>query len=132
MALHLLMYFTHWINLFLRSPDSPTYRPTASHARWIFVLLLRIDDYISPDDMNLLRNLARACLALIKHLVSKRMTSLPCSDSSATGAGTGEQFMSEQACWIIISAIVSVWSQHDLWTDAGAVLTGIEPTAFNR
>jgi hypothetical protein len=74
--------------------------------------------------MNLLRNLARACLALIKHLVSKRMTGSHYFGSS-TDAGAGEQFMGEQACWIIISAIVSVWSQRDLWTDAVGVFTSI-------
>ncbi|KAG6833939.1 hypothetical protein H0H87_007950 [Tephrocybe sp. NHM501043] len=53
-ALHLLMYFTHWINVHLQRPD-PSSRPIETHARWIFALLTKVDEVlISPDDMNLL------------------------------------------------------------------------------
>src|ERR1700733_7803407 len=61
MALHLLMYFAHWFNLYLQQPD-PTSLPLEAHARWIFALLSKVEDHISADDMSLLRNLARACL----------------------------------------------------------------------
>ncbi|KJA29872.1 hypothetical protein HYPSUDRAFT_126273 [Hypholoma sublateritium FD-334 SS-4] len=104
-ALHLLMYFTHWINHYLSSPGSEAYLPTDSHARWVFCLLSRIDDFISPDDMNLLRNLARACIALLKY-IKKQETSL---DSS---------LMSEPSCWILVSTVAEIWKQKDLWLDA--------------
>ncbi|KAG6903457.1 hypothetical protein C0995_005480 [Termitomyces sp. Mi166 len=67
MALHLLMYFAHWINVHLQQPHASS-RPLETHARWIFALLTKVDDYISADDMNLLRILARACIALLKEL----------------------------------------------------------------
>jgi len=74
-SLHLVMYFTYWFNLYLKSLDSdandndnntaPTYIPTDIHMRWIFALLTRIDLFCSADDMSCLRDLARACIALI-------------------------------------------------------------------
>ncbi|KAF9453048.1 hypothetical protein P691DRAFT_793511 [Macrolepiota fuliginosa MF-IS2] len=123
MALHLIMYFTHWINLHLREPDSPTYRPTNTHARWIFSLLLRIDDYISADDVNLLRNLARACLAFLKITFVGRMKGTP---SGPSAGAPSVQVMDAKACWIIVSAIVGIWGQRDLWMDAEDLLAGIE------
>ena len=116
MALHLLMYFTHWINLHIQAPDSSHY-PIESHARWIFSLLSRIDDYVSADDMHLLRNLARACLGLLKELEQERP--LPQSDA-ALPASPGK--MRESSCWIIITTIATVWKQRDLWIDAEDLL----------
>ncbi|KAF8165513.1 hypothetical protein B0H34DRAFT_671336 [Crassisporium funariophilum] len=115
MALHLLMYFTHWINVHLQAPNHSSL-PTESHARWILSLLSRIDDYISADDMNLLRNLARACLGLLREIKQKH-------NSSSTYLGPlGLKPMGETSCWIIITAVAGVWKQHDLWMDAEAML----------
>lgn len=118
MALHLLMYFTFWIHRYLREPDLPKYRITNTHARWICSLLLRIDSYISADDMNLLRNLARACLAFIKIAISER-TQGTCSElKTPNGPMQETQAMGKQACWLIVSGIVGIWGQKDLWTNA--------------
>lgn len=117
MALHLLLYFTYWINLYLQASDS-SYLPTESHGRWIFSLLSRIDDYISADDMHLLRNLARACLGLLKKLKQEKL--LPQSDT-ALGSGSAGK-MRESSCWIIITSIATVWKQRDLWIDAEDLL----------
>ncbi|KAJ7721160.1 hypothetical protein DFH07DRAFT_302155 [Mycena maculata] len=103
MALHLLMYFTHWTNLHMQ-PEKLC-RVTQTHARWIFVLLSRVDDYISADDMHLLRNLARAYLALLKDLT--RSTERLAADDINPGS-----------CWLIISTVVGIWGQRDLWMDA--------------
>ena len=113
MALHLLMYFTFWINLYLQASDSSHF-PTESHARWIFSLLSRIDDYISADDMHLLRNLARACLGLLKELRQERPS--PHLDAALHIANPGK--MRESSCWLIITAIATVWKQRDLWIGA--------------
>ncbi|KAH6915067.1 hypothetical protein BKA70DRAFT_1396353 [Coprinopsis sp. MPI-PUGE-AT-0042] len=117
-ALHLLMYFTHWLNCHLQHSDSVSYLPRESHARWIFSLLSRIDDHISADDMSLLRNLARACLGLLDHLIARRI--LP-----RVGASSSQDLdlMTERSCWIILSLIVNVWKQRDLWMDAANILT---------
>ncbi|KAH9482756.1 hypothetical protein JR316_0004856 [Psilocybe cubensis] len=112
-ALHLLMYFTHWINLYLKEPEPQQHLPTECHARWIFVLLSRIDDFISSDDLHLLRNLARACLALLGHIKKQQQTS-SCKPPSKR--------MGENACWIIITTIAGVWKQRDLWMDAESIL----------
>jgi len=106
------MYFTYWINVYLKAPESNNYLPTESHARWIFSLLSRIDDFISADDMNLLRNLARACLALLEQIKQKGNPQLSASNSSPSGK------MHESSCWIIITLVADNWKQRDLWMDA--------------
>ncbi|KAF7352617.1 hypothetical protein MVEN_01227300 [Mycena venus] len=91
MALHLLMYFTYWTNLHMQ-PEKRC-RVTQTHARWIFVLLSRVDDYISADDTHLLRNLARAYLALLK-------------DSIHSGTeGVSAEDINPGCCWLIISTV---------------------------
>jgi hypothetical protein len=122
MSLHLLMYFTHWINQQLSYPSSS--QLTETHARWIFVLLSRIEDHIAADDMSLLRNLARACLGLIKVAISQRSMSVELEEQPNVGHSNEKcnEVMAERSCWIIISAVVGVWGQRDLWMDAEAML----------
>ncbi|KAF9057975.1 hypothetical protein BJ165DRAFT_1314207, partial [Panaeolus papilionaceus] len=106
-AIHLLMYFTHWMNLYLNSPYDKTFLPTKTHARWILCLLSRVDDIVCADDMNLLRNLARAVLAFLK-VTRKNQENIYNSPG----------VMSEQWCWIIITVVADVLKQRDLWMDA--------------
>ncbi|KAK0490796.1 hypothetical protein IW261DRAFT_1601581 [Armillaria novae-zelandiae] len=115
MSLHLLMYFTHWINLHLDDERSPPFPRLAEvHAQWIFFLLTRVDDYISADDMSSLRNLARACLALLKILLHEEQEARP------NGSSIGKS-----SCWIIISTVAGIWGQQDLWMDAEGMLNSI-------
>ncbi|KAK0206329.1 hypothetical protein DFS33DRAFT_1381442 [Desarmillaria ectypa] len=115
MSLHLLMYFTHWINLHLDDERSPPFPRLAEvHAQWIFFLLTRVDDYISADDTSLLRSLARACLALLKVLLYEEKQAEP------KGSGIGKN-----SCWIIISTVAGIWGQQDLWIDAEEMLNSI-------
>ena len=58
--------------------------------------------------MNLLRNLARACLALLKQI--KQMGNPPIFTSSRK--------IHESSCWIVIALVADNWKQRDLWTDA--------------
>lgn len=85
-------------------------RVTQTHARWIFFLLSRIDDYISADDQHLLRNLARAYLALLKDLIH-----------SKTEGGSVDE-IDPRCCWLIISTVVGIWGQRDLWMDAEDII----------
>lgn len=122
MAIHLLMYFAHWINLYLQQPD-PAARPLESHARWIFVLLTKVEDNISADDMSLLRNLARSCLGLLQELIGTRRVLVKSEDLDGLNSeGDDQDIMSERACWIIVCIIIGVWAQRDLWTDAEDML----------
>ncbi|KAG5651382.1 hypothetical protein H0H81_008881 [Sphagnurus paluster] len=125
MALHLLMYFTHWINLHLQRPD-PSSRPIETHARWIFALLSKIDDQLSADDMSLLRNLARACIALLKELLQNQTPSIKVENPATLDRHGG--YMSSRSCWIILSAVAGVWAQRDLWNDAEDMLKSLGPT----
>ncbi|KDQ64309.1 hypothetical protein JAAARDRAFT_118826 [Jaapia argillacea MUCL 33604] len=124
LAIHLLMYFTNWMNHYLRHSEDTANRLTDVHARWIFALLTRIEDDLCADDMSLLRNLARACTGLVKEHVWKK------SLLASAGVGqeetrTSEPLMGERSCWMIIAAIVGVWGQRDLWMDAESMLAGI-------
>jgi Survival motor neuron (SMN) interacting protein 1 (SIP1) len=122
------MYFAHWINVHLAQPDVLSSRMTDSHAQWIFVLLSRIEDHILADDMSLLRNLARASIALLKQSIRKRNLGDKAEETSTVGGEdvveSKDHYMSERSCWIIITTIASVWGQRDLWMDVDAMLAG--------
>lgn len=121
------MYFTHWINVHLAQPDLSSSRMSEVHARWIFVLLSRVDDYITADDISLLRNLARASLALLKELMQKKH--LHDAEQVSKVSQDEEEYddlnMSERSCWILITAIAGVWGQKDLWMDVDTMLAGL-------
>ncbi|KZT13029.1 uncharacterized protein LAESUDRAFT_710129 [Laetiporus sulphureus 93-53] len=119
-ALHLLMYFTYWINLQLEHPNSQ-HEISETHARWMFVLLSRVEDYISADEMSLLRNLARACIRWIGE--SKRLQDVEATTESPAPAPSR---MDERSCWMVITAVVGIWGQKDLWMDAEAVLAKLQ------
>ena len=92
----------------------------------MFSLLTRISDFVSSDDMNLLRNFIRACIALLGVLVQKRISSGgPEEYEKLCFTKTGATSISEQSCWMIISIAVGVWAQRDLWDDVEATLGGI-------
>ncbi|KAJ7904716.1 hypothetical protein B0H14DRAFT_3851096 [Mycena olivaceomarginata] len=107
-ALHLLMYF-HALGPTSTCSRRNADRVTQTHARWIFVLLSRVDDYISADDMHLLRNLARAYLALLKDLIHSKMERVAEDINAAS-------------CWLIISTVVGIWGQRDLWMEAEEIM----------
>ena len=91
----------------------------------MFSLLTRIGDFVSSDDMNLLRNFVRACISLLGTLVQKRVSSGgPEEYEKLCFAETGTA-VSEQSCWIIISIAIGVWSQWDLLDDVEVTLCGI-------
>ncbi|KAJ3841515.1 hypothetical protein EV361DRAFT_904866 [Lentinula raphanica] len=129
MALHLLMYFTYWINQHLTPDRQPPFpRPTQAHLQWIFALLTRVEDYISADDMNLLRKLARACIALLKTFICERTFLIP--DSGVNGDNTPDKeeknnATDQAACWMIISVVIGIWGQRDLWLDAEDMLKNL-------
>jgi hypothetical protein len=154
------MYFAHWINLHLEHHDtttamtanaapSPPYYPiTQSHGMWMFSLLSRVEDFVSSDDMSLLRNLARGCIGLIRRRRAReaaQRTATPLAPRPPLPAATpsqpqedegsprgkheagpkrsaeervGNQAISEASCWLIVAAVVGVWGQRDLWMDA--------------
>ena len=120
-AFHLLKYFIHWIET-----DPEQSKLTETHARWMFSLLTRIGDFVSSDDMNLLRNFVRACISLLGVLVRKRVS---LGGSEEYGklhfVEEGETSISEQSCWMIVSITIGVWAQRDLWDDVEVTLRGI-------
>ncbi|UZJ52603.1 hypothetical protein CBS101457_001923 [Exobasidium rhododendri] len=79
------------------------------HSRWLFSLLAHLDDQLVGDDINVLRILARACLACI---VQSRFT------KSVGEQEEGDTLRHELGAWMIICAIAGVWGQHDLWEES--------------
>ncbi|KAI0307188.1 hypothetical protein B0F90DRAFT_1686026 [Multifurca ochricompacta] len=149
-SLHLVMYFTHWFNSYLDSLDgnskknndtsTTAYTPTDVHMRWVFALLTRVDIFCSADEISCLRNLARACQALISVVRRRNMKSSPLSayykrpgrsietDPSKTETNVvmspENSFgtLSECSMWFVFCAVASVWGQRDLWSDAEEAL----------
>lgn len=118
------MYFTHWINNHVQRADHTVFPPKNAHARWIFALLSRIDPIIGADEMNLLRNLARACLALLKLSIERELA------PSTSKAAEIPDSMSKESCWMILSLVVHVWKQKDLWMDAESMLAKFPVTTM--
>ncbi|TFK92826.1 hypothetical protein K466DRAFT_538980 [Polyporus arcularius HHB13444] len=119
-ALHLLMYFGHWIDRRLEEGSLPYTDITQSHGRWIFSLLSRVDDWISGDETSLLRGLARGCMGL---MAESRRRPVP---ADATKTGDATELIDERSCWMIITAITGLWGQTDLWADAESMLSSVE------
>ncbi|TBU23505.1 hypothetical protein BD311DRAFT_703794 [Dichomitus squalens] len=116
-AMHLLMYFGHWINTRVEEGHLPYTDITEAHARWIFALLSRVDDWISGDETSLLRNLARGCLEL---MVERRKR--PVAEESPEEPPA----IDERSFWLIVTVIIGIWGQTDLWTDAESMLSKVE------
>jgi hypothetical protein len=77
------------------------------HSRWLFALLVHLDDQLVGDDISVLRILARACIACI---VQSRVQS--------TNIREREELLQEElGAWMVICAIAGIWAQHDLWQD---------------
>lgn len=119
MALHLLMYFTYWINQHLQEDRQPPFpRLTHAHFQWIFALLTRVGEHVSADDMNLLRNLTRACIALLKAMIPEQGSSSEMEEKDIENG--------QASCWMIISVVIAIWGQRDLWIDAEDMLQSIK------
>ncbi len=124
-AMHLLMYFGHWIDRRLEQGSLPYTDITQAHGRWIFSLLSRVDDWISSDEISQLRTLARGCMGLVAEGRRRR----PPAAREADAGETEEDsiIIDERACWMIVTAITGLWGQTDLWMDAESMLSKIEP-----
>ncbi|EKM59252.1 uncharacterized protein PHACADRAFT_136695 [Phanerochaete carnosa HHB-10118-sp] len=118
-SLHLLMYFAHWINLYLEEPVPRVCMITETHARWMFALLSWVDDYLSADEMSTLRSLARGCIGLIGDRLGRPKSDVGPED-------TEDAAIAETSCWLIIAAVTGLWGQYDLWQDAESMLADSE------
>jgi hypothetical protein len=94
------------------TPASSPLPLTSLHARWLFALLLFLDDYLPPDELAEFRRLAKTCLRICKwQAISGRVNRQGTCDDS-------EQEEMRIGCWITIRAIATGWNQHDLPQDA--------------
>lgn len=113
------MYFSYWIGLYLDEPAPRVCRITETHARWMFALLSRVDEYLSADEMSTLRSLARACMGLLKERVIRRAA------EETDVEAEGRPAIAEASCWVIVAAVGGSWGQRDLWQDAQDTLTSV-------
>lgn len=125
-SLHLLMYFAHWINLYLEEPAPRICTITETHARWMFALLSRVDDYLSADETSTLRSLARGCIGLVKDRLERR------SSPDAGAEDTQNAAIAEASCWMVVAAVVGLWGQHDLWQDAESMLAELDSRGVDK
>lgn len=119
------MYFTHWIKLHVQENSLP--RLSETHAQWMFVLLAQVEDHISADSMSLLRSLVRACLTLLKVIIKEQADTVVTAPGPDMKSPDGVVLISQTSCWMVISAIVEIWGQRDLWMDAEDMLRSIGP-----
>ena len=117
------MYFAHWINLSLEEPFPRERAITETHGRWMFALLSRVDDYLTADEMSTLRSLARGCMDLIKHRLQQQRADGAAPDVEAD---VDDVTIAETSCWLVISAVIGLWGQRDLWQDAESMLATVE------
>lgn len=112
------MYFAYWLDQYLQEPTPRVCKITETHARWMFVLLSRVDEFITADEQSTLRNLARDCMSLVK----ERM-----QESAAAEDGLVEEpsVMGISSCWMVVTAVTGVWGQKDLWIDAEDMLSKV-------
>lgn len=144
-SLHLVMYFTHWFNLYLDSLDrssnsTTTYAPTDVHMRWVFALLTRVDLFCSADELGSLRSLARTCLGLISAVRRAKTQGIPAfapckreDGETETETGTTTEVetnvdlpgtrLSECSMWVVFCAVTNIWGQRDLWDEAEQALS---------
>lgn len=139
--LALLKMFPAW---FSSNPSDPLYSNASQmtrcavdpfHARWVFTLLARLDNRLLGDQVNTLRVLARAGIerivqercrrAVICTLRRERQPQVP---GGPGGEGSrGDHLDQEMGAWMIVTAVSSIWGQHDLWDDAHTDLARIHP-----
>lgn len=108
------MYFTYWIQQYLEQPAARACPISETHARWMFVLLARVDGFITADEQSSLRTLARACISLIK----ERMQQPPAEDAPGRVIGVS-------SCWMVVATVTGMWGQRDLWMDAESMLSSL-------
>ncbi|KZT36718.1 hypothetical protein SISSUDRAFT_1049558, partial [Sistotremastrum suecicum HHB10207 ss-3] len=127
---HLLRAFTYWLRHRRPRSDEATMRIYAvelSHARWIFALLIKVDEHLTSDDISFLRELARACLEVI----GDSYRELPSTSQSDEQDEEGEltetsarkpDFRETGPWWSVVAAVASIWGQKDLWMDAEEII----------
>lgn len=91
----------------------------AVHGRWMFALLAHIDSQLLAGEMSVLRQVAKACIRLLKVDLDQG-DEADSVDESADEDTTG---IGRSACWLVIGAVASGFAQRDLWDEAASILT---------
>ncbi|KAL5636607.1 hypothetical protein ACGC1H_000532 [Rhizoctonia solani] len=120
--IHLLMFVAHWIRRSLDHAPPPKPRPThfpKHHQQWTFSLLAQLDTALRSDEISHLRELARACIAVIKEdLVGEGPVVVDQDAVGGEGSNDKVKYTHLTGTWMIVAAIASIWGQRDMWQNA--------------
>ncbi|EJD48458.1 hypothetical protein AURDEDRAFT_150915 [Auricularia subglabra TFB-10046 SS5] len=117
-TLQLLKHYRHWLTL--ASSSSRTLAVTPHHARWLFALLAHLPApaELVADEMAVLRQTAKAVLALLR---AQRAWADE-ADSAEDGESGQGRNAEEAGWWLAFAGVASGFGQRDLWDDASAAL----------
>ncbi|CAE6522728.1 unnamed protein product [Rhizoctonia solani] len=130
-AVHLLMFIAHWIRRSLDHAPPPKPRPShfpKHHQQWTFSLLAHLDTGLRSEEISHLRELARACIAVVREdLESGGPVVVEQDVVGGNGEGRGEEgkYAHLTGTWMIIAAIAAVWGQRDMWQNAEEALADL-------
>ncbi|CAE7233434.1 unnamed protein product [Rhizoctonia solani] len=132
-TVHLLMFMAHWIRRSLEHAPLPNPRPChfpKHHQQWTFSWLAHLDSGLRSEEISHLRELARACIAVIREDLEGEGPVVV--DQDAVGGRGGNGIQGESAkythlagTWMIVAAIASIWGQRDMWQNAEETLADL-------
>ncbi|KAH7343420.1 survival motor neuron interacting protein 1-domain-containing protein [Rhizoctonia solani] len=133
-TVHLLMFIAHWIRRSLDYAPPPKPRPAhfpKHHQQWTFSLLAHLDTGLRSEEISHLRELARACIAVVKADLESEGPAIVDQDVvGGSGAGNSKgggerKYIHLTGAWMIIAAIASIWGQRDMWQNTEEALADL-------
>ncbi|CCO31890.1 hypothetical protein BN14_05941 [Rhizoctonia solani AG-1 IB] len=133
-TIHLLMFLAYWMRRSLDYSPSLTIPPTRPlhfpkhHQQWTFSLLAHLDTGLRSEEISHLRELARACIAVVREDLEGEGPIVV--DQNPVGE-QGERKLSEGkyshliGVWMVVGAIASIWGQRDMWQNAEEALADL-------
>ncbi|KAJ1309022.1 hypothetical protein OPQ81_004703 [Rhizoctonia solani] len=126
-TIHLLMFMAHWMRRSLEHAPPPKPRPShfpKHHQQWTFSLLAHLDTGLRSEEISHLRELARACIAVIREDLESDGPTIVDQDAVG-GNGREGKYTHLTGTWMIVGAIASIWGQRDMWQNAEEVLADL-------
>ncbi|KZW04237.1 hypothetical protein EXIGLDRAFT_828151 [Exidia glandulosa HHB12029] len=114
-CMQVLKYYKHWVER--AAARELMLRP--AHGRWMFALLAHIDEQLLADEMSILRQVAKACISLLKVDLDQGEE----ADSADEGEASDSTGIGRSACWLVVGAVALGFAQRDLWDEAANVLS---------
>ncbi|KAF8743333.1 Survival motor neuron (SMN) interacting protein 1, partial [Rhizoctonia solani] len=133
-TIHLLMFVAYWIRRSLDYSPSLKIPPTRPlhfpkhHQQWTFSLLAHLDTGLRSEEISHLRELARACIAVVREDLEGEGPAIV-DQSTVGGRDEREEEKGKYShltgVWMVIAAIASIWGQRDMWQNAEEALADL-------